>query len=84
MGLVHSRMPSADAVMTMPTMTSTVMPIASRMPKSRIIGTFEMRNARNATTPVSVAANSGGARLASVSAIGWSSLSSTTSSSTRL
>ena len=32
----------------MPTITSTTMPIASSTPKSRIIGTFEMRSARNA------------------------------------
>ena len=46
------------------------MPTASSTPKSRIIGTFEIRSARNATTPVSMAAISGGARLASVSPIG--------------
>ena len=79
-----SRIPSADAGTTMPTITSTKMPIPSRTPKSRIMGTLEMRKATKATTAVKAAANNGGARLATVSAIGWASLSSTTSSSMRL
>ena len=49
---LYSRIPSADAGTTMPTITSTTMPIASRTPKSRIMGTLEMRSAAKATTAV--------------------------------
>ncbi len=81
---VHSRIPSAEAGITMPTVTNTITPTARSTPKSRIIGTFEICNAMNASTPVIVATISGGTTFASDSAIGCTSLSSTTSSSTRL
>ena len=79
----HSRMPTMAVVKTIPTTTRVTMPMASITPKSRIIGTCEISRARNATTPAMVATMSAGERLASVSAIGWGSRSSTTSSSTR-
>ena len=80
----YSRMPNADEGTTMATMTTITMPTPSNTPKSRIIGTFEMRSATNAATPVNVAAIIGGARLASVSPIGCTSCSLITSSSIRL
>ena len=83
-GTRYSRMPSTAVGMTMPTATSTTMPMASITPKSRIIGTCETWSARNATTPLMVATMSAGARLACVSDIGCAAWSRTTSSSTRL
>ena len=71
-GMMYSRIPSADAGTTMPTITSITIPTASNTPKSRIIGTFEIWSAVKATTPTIVAVISGGATLASVSPIGCS------------
>ena len=59
-------------VTTMPVMPSITTPTASSTPKSRIIGTFEMRRAANASTPVNTATNTGGPMFARVSASGSS------------
>ena len=47
------------------------------------MGTWEINNARKASTPAMVATISAGARFASVSEMGCSALATTTSSSTR-
>ena len=83
-GRWYSRAPSADTVTTMPVIISITTPIDNSTPKSRIIGTSEMRSAKNATTAVMTAATSGGPRLDTDSLIGCGSRSRTTSSSTRL
>ena len=68
----------------MPTISNTTMPTISITPKLRIIGTCETCSAMNASTAATVATTRAGPTFASDSAIGWASLSSTTSSSTRL
>ncbi len=83
-GLRRSRAPKTVSGTTMPVTSSITIPVANSTPKSWIIGTREIRIARNAIIADTVATTIGGPSRRSVSANGSTPGSRTHSSSTRL